>query len=271
MDAAKIILWEKTDNKPLNDFIYQYKQGKNYTDRREAVEECLRHQENPLAMDLLKSALKDKSPGLRNFILEQLGRRWERKSDTIKQAVEPALADVAKNDKSSSVKARALGLLAHYGKQEYKDLFVANLDDSSYTVAAAALTGLSGLDTALAFKEAKRQMNFKTRGALTLAIMITIMKFGSEEEFGLLASQYEALPFTTDKLRISGDFVNYLARVQSTERVKKAIDMITGFLNLWEARFKVAFNEDLIKLALKKESEGLREQADYIKSRLPAQ
>jgi len=271
VDAGKFILWEKTDDKTLQNFIYQYRYGGSYIDRREAIVECLKQQENPIAMGLLKITLKDKYPGLRNFILEELGRRWDRKSDSIKQSIEPILIDLAKNDKTSSVKAKAIGLLSRYQKNEYRNLFIANVNDSSYSVAGAALAALSRLDSVVAFEEAKRQMNLRTRGALTIAIITTIMKFGSEEQSDFISSQYVALPFTTDKLRITGDFINYLTRVQSTEVLKKAVDMITGFLNLWDERFKVAFNEDLIKLAAKKESAGLGEQADYIKSRLPKQ
>jgi aminopeptidase N len=270
-DAEKVVLWKKTENKTLENFIYQYEQVGNYIDRREAIEECLRQQQNPLAMDLLKTALKDKYPGLRDFTLRELGRRWERKSDSIKQIIEPILVDLAKNDKKSTVKAKAIGLLALYQKKEYRDLFMANLNDSSYSVAAAALIGLSSIDSVAAFEQAKIQMKLKAKGSLTIAVITTIMKYGSQEQFDLISSQYDALPFTTDKLRMTGDFINYLDRIQSTEIFKKAIDIITSFLNLWDERFKLAFNEDLIKLAAKKESEGLSEQSEYIKSKLPKQ
>src|SRR5688572_120900 len=269
VDGGKFILWEKTDNKTLENFIYQYRHAGNYTDRREAIIECVRQQGNPMAMDLLKVALKDKYPGLRNFTLDELGRHWDRKSDSIKQAIEPILVDLAKNDRASLVKAKAIGLLSRYKKNAYKDIFRSSLNDSSYSVAGAALTGLSMIDSMTAFEEAKRQMNVKTRGALAIAVLSTLSEFGSEEQYDFIATTYDALPFTTDKLRITSIFINYLARIQSTEKLKAAVDIVIRFRNPWDERFRVLINDDLKKLASKKESEGLSVQSDYIRSRLP--
>ena len=38
VDADKILLWEKTDNKTAENFIFQYKHAPNYLDRKEALD-----------------------------------------------------------------------------------------------------------------------------------------------------------------------------------------------------------------------------------------
>jgi aminopeptidase N len=59
VDGDKIILCQKQDHKTLENFIFQYKHAGLYMDRREAIEYCAEHQEDPIALALLKLSLKD--------------------------------------------------------------------------------------------------------------------------------------------------------------------------------------------------------------------
>ena len=56
VDGDKIILCQKKDHKTLENFIYQYKHAGLYLDRREAIEYCSEHQDEPAAQALLKLA-----------------------------------------------------------------------------------------------------------------------------------------------------------------------------------------------------------------------
>ena len=60
VDGDKILLCEKKDNKTLDNFIYQYKYAGLYLDRREAIDYCAKHEDDPKALDLLKLALRDR-------------------------------------------------------------------------------------------------------------------------------------------------------------------------------------------------------------------
>src|SRR5579862_4430607 len=60
VDGDKITLCEKKDNKTLDNFIYQYKYAGLYLDRREAIDFCAKNQDDPKAVELLKTAMKDK-------------------------------------------------------------------------------------------------------------------------------------------------------------------------------------------------------------------
>ena len=59
VDGDKIVLCEKQDNKTQENFIYQYKHAALYLDRREAIEFCAQHQDDPEARALLMQSLKD--------------------------------------------------------------------------------------------------------------------------------------------------------------------------------------------------------------------
>jgi aminopeptidase N len=261
VDAAKVVLWDKTDNKTTGNYIFQYNHAGNYCDRREAIAACAKHQSEQQALDLLLEALKDRYDGLRFFTLGQLNM----KSDTVKQIVEPILLNMAKADMKSTVRAKAIELLGTYRKKEYQDVFAANLTDSSYAVAGAALTALAAVDSSAALAEARRQMAFKSKGKLADAVLNTLMLYGSEDQFDFIYSGYPDLPYIfPDKINSTVYFVRYLAKVRSTERLKKAIDTIFSFRNTFPQMLSKRIDPALSALAGQKEAEGLKDQADYI-------
>ncbi len=76
VDGDKILLCEKTDHKTLDNFIFQYHQAGLYLDRREAIMYAAGKQnEDPKALDLLKTAMTDKYKGLRIFAIRNLNIR----------------------------------------------------------------------------------------------------------------------------------------------------------------------------------------------------
>jgi aminopeptidase N len=270
VDGDKIVLWDKTDNKTIENFIYQYKNAGNYVDRREAIVACAKLQDTPAGLELLKLAMKDKFYGLRENALLRLNL----KSETVKSAVEPILVDLARHDKKSTVRAAALEILASYEKEEYKELFMANLNDSSYSVAGDALLGYATLDSVAGYAEARKQMKLKTKGKLTEAVSVLIMQSGTEDDFEYIALQFDALPVSQVKLEASAGFANYLGKVKSTERVKRGVDMIVKLREAVPKEYRTTTDGPLNQVILsglmtKKESEGLKDQADYIKSKLP--
>ena len=263
VDADKVTLWDKKDNKTIPNFIFQYAHAGNYCDRREAIAECARHPSDPEALDLVKHALlKDPYYGLRQFALEQLNM----KSDTVRQAVAPILQEVARADTKSTIRAKAIELLATYGKKEFEPLFAENLHDSSYAVAGAALAALAALDSSAALAEAKKDMNIPTKGKLAVAVTGVLMDFGSEDQFDFIASKYAAQRFILpDKMTSTIHFVRYLEKVHQTERLKRAIDLIVHFRDALPGFISHRVNPELTNLAAQKDSEGLKDQADYIR------
>ena len=187
------------------------------------------------------------------------------KSDTVRQAVEHVLQEVAGTDTKSIVRAKAIELLGTYGNKAFSNLFVANLDDSSYSVAGAALVALATLDSTAALAEAKKDMTIPTKAKLAAAVAGVLMDFGSEDEFDFIASKYASQRLVLpDKLISSIHFVRYLARVHQTERLKRGVDLIVRFRDIIPPLAR-RINPELTKLAAQKDSEGLKEQAEYIR------
>jgi aminopeptidase N len=265
VDEDKVILWDKTETKPLEDFVFQYEHAANYVDRREAVAACAKQQTNPLALGLLKKALNDHYFGLRLFTLNQL--TWQ--SDTVRQALEPLIAQLAKSDPQSKVRAKAIDLLGTFKTPQYRILFLSNLNDSSYSVAGAALEALERIDSAAALAEAKKQMSLSTKGPLSEAVVKTLMDYGSEDQCNYITSTFAGLPFILpDKMVSAIQFARYLAKVQSTDKFNSALDQILVFRNALPTRTTGKLNTELSRLVAAKELAGLTEQAEYIKSKL---
>lgn len=89
-----------------------------YVDRLEAID-FASGQKDVRALEFMKTALNDKSPGLRIYAMKKL----DIKNDSVNTAVEPLLVDLAINDKKSLVRAGAIDALGKYKKEMYKDFF----------------------------------------------------------------------------------------------------------------------------------------------------
>jgi len=270
VDATKYMLWEKLDNKTLDNFIFQYAHAGTYEDRLEAIEAAAVQQYKPAAIGLMKTALRDKFDGLRNHTLDRI----DFKVEGVRAEVEPILVELARSDKKSTVRAKALDLLGDFRKPEYKDLFLANTKDSSYSVAGAALKGLLEVDSLGAMAEAKKQAHQKVDGKLAEVVTDLLIASGSEDDFEFIARQYGKMPLSQTKFQATVGFGVYLAKVQNTDRVKHGVDLIVAFRESVPKQFRNQTDPTingvvLGELAIKKDAAGAKEQADYIRSQIP--
>jgi len=223
----------------------------------------------PIGVGFNTKAMEDKYWGLRFFILQQVARQWSRKTDTTKCIFEPILYDLAKNEKNALVRGQAIDMLGTYVNHAYKHLFIDAVNDSSYTIAGAALTALSKIDSAAASQCARKQMSSKLKRSLAVAVLTAIMNDGKEDDFNFMVKAYNQMPFTSYKLNVTLSFANYIDKIHDTAKIKQCIDFIINFRNPGPDVFKRIINDELKKLAIKKEAEGLKEQANYINSFLP--
>ncbi|MES1224046.1 MAG: M1 family aminopeptidase, partial [Bacteroidota bacterium] len=268
-DGDKILLTEKKENKTLDEYAFQYKYAGLYADRREAIDYASEHQVDPKAVALLKLSLKDKYAGLRKLTLNAIDMR---NSNVVKE-MESTLADLAKNDPKKLVKAAAIENLRFYQKAEYAPIFKAAINDSSYTVAGNALAALEDVDNAAALAEAKRLSTLPAKGRLASAISTVMIEAGDESSADLILSDFEKMPFSQEKIDAVQSLAVFVAKAKNTEIVKRGVDAIAAFRDASPESFKEdankLVNEYIFKaIAKRKNSEGLKEQADYILSKI---
>ncbi|HEY5470652.1 MAG TPA: M1 family metallopeptidase [Bacteroidales bacterium] len=271
VDGDKILLCKKTDHKTLDNYIFQYHNAGLYVDRKEAIDFAATIQnDDPKALDLFKSALKDRFPGLRVYTIQKL----KIENESVKNGVESLLADLAKNDPKSLVRAAAIEALGKYKKETYKQLFLKSINDSSYSVSGNALLALGSIDSVAALKQATLISAQKAKGTLFKAINLSIFKYSGESEFNLLAARFENLPSWNDKFAAVSYFSDFLKRVNNTSNFRKGIDLIVNFRDsIPENRHAdLSFINGwfLGSIAMYKQSSGLTEQADYVNLKLPA-
>ena len=222
VDADKILLAEKTDNKSAEGFKFQYDNARNYLDRKEALDYFSKK-----GMKELLMGLNDPYAGLRRSTLERLATVTKLKHEAdVVAAVEKHVS----TEKDRKAKAAAIRFLAQKGDAKYIDIYRKAMDDSSYSVAGAALVGIAKLEPKEAYTLAKKH-SVDAKGALSEAISEIIMEQGTEEDFSIVLNSYNALPLSQEKLTGTDVFAGYLAKLNDISKVKAGIDAIVDFKN----------------------------------------
>jgi aminopeptidase N len=256
VDGDKILLCEKTDNKTAENFIQQMKYAPLYLDRREALDFFAKK-----GMKELADGLKDKYEGLREYTVNKIAGGKLAKDAAIIEEV----AALAAKEKDKKAKAAALQFLAATGDAKFLSLFKANIADSSYRVAGAALGGIAALEPDNAYALAKKY-SVDAKGDLGVIIGEIVMDKGLESDFEIITATYDNLPLSQEKIQGSATYAAYLEKIQDIANVKKGIDKIVKFRNLIPEQFR-GFVDPTIKGGLDKlgKAKGT-EIAEYIKA-----
>ena len=278
VDGDKVILWNKKDNKTLENFIHQYNYAGKYMDRREAIDFAGRNQSNPNAQALLLKAVNDPYPALRQLAINSL----DIENNNIRQSAEPVLAKLAKSDSSSLVRADAILKLGEYSKSEYRELFHTATNDSSYTVSGAALMSLSAIDPPAALTIAKELADKNPKGLLQNAVLGEIVKSGDESYAEKIISDFAALPVGQAKFEAIATVSVYLAGITNLVDFKRGVDEMVKFRDeipgSYRAQTDAYINGQLLapllqnkkkKLEADQQNENLKQQIEYLKARLP--
>jgi aminopeptidase N len=191
-------------------------------------------------------------------------------NDTVKRSMENYLVKVAQKNPKKTIRARAIGMLGKYKKNEYKPLFLKAVNDSSYSVAGSALEALGLIDDAAAADEAKKLSALPAKGTLKEALFA----YTDESKFDSLASVFENLPLGDTKFFMVNGFAGFLGRVKNTNNLEKGVDLIAKFRDTIPQQFRgntdPFINGALKGIKEKKDAAGLKEQAEYITTKLPA-
>ncbi len=256
VDADKVMLWVKTDNKTAENYIHQSKYALLYLDRKEALDYFAKK-----GMPELTNGLTDKYAPLRASTIAKLEASKMAEDAKVIQAIET----IANTDKDRKTKAAAISYLAKTSNAKYKPLYEKNINDSSYSVAGAALEGLIGLEPTKGYELAKKYSK-DAKGALGDVVNDVIIKEGTEADFDFIAERFDKMPLSQEKLTAAGSFAGYLEKVQNMANVKKGIDLIIKFRNAVPEQFR-SFVDPMFRSGLGKlgKAKG-KEIEDYIEN-----
>jgi aminopeptidase N len=256
VDADKVLLAEKTDNKTEANYIAQWKNAKNYMDRKEAIDFFAKK-----SMPELAKGLNDKFSGLKILTIQKLAASPYKTDAVVLEEVER----LAKSDNNKKVKAAAINFLVKNGNAKYLPVFQAAVNDSSYSVSGAALKGLVALDPANAYTLAKKFSN-DAKGTLGNVVTDVIMTNGTEADFDIISKAYNDGPLSFEKIQMTSKYADYLAKLNDNANVKKGIDNILAFRNLIPAQFRENVDPQFTAAFAKITKAKGAEIGDYIKA-----
>ena len=146
-----VLLCEINENKVLSDYVFQLKNAKNYTHRREALVAVAKKQEDKVAFTAVVAALDDSSYKIRILALEKVDliNKFSKK-DAIQKIIQ-----IANGDKKTLVQAAAIETLGKLIDPELIQIFNKGLSSASYAVLGKSLIALYYVDKAAAIKKSK--------------------------------------------------------------------------------------------------------------------
>jgi len=247
----------------LNRYAYLYSHGRNYIDRFQALDTCLKAQDQAVAFQVLMEGLKDKNAKLRTFVCEQL--------KTEKPLPSQALAlvqTIARSDSSSLARAAALDLLGRTGDRSYEGLFKEGLRAQSLAVEGASLKALSTVDPDAALAEAPRLSGDTPK--ILEAVGTIYVKGGLDEH----ARFYEhALTESPEKFNsVLRSYLQFLVESRNTTVVTKGVGLIRSKIEgLHNSGYSQAISQAFLGMAQAKTTIAARETDSAVKQDLTKQ
>ena len=268
-DADKILVAQKTENKTIDEYLFQQAHAKNYIDRKEALDAAVRELgKSAAALTLILNTTRDAFAPLRTQAINSL----DLSIPEVKTSAEQVLFSLAQNDKNRPVRAAAISKLGNYRSTKYVSLFRAAVNDSSYTVAGNALEALNKIDTAAAYELAQRLSAQPSKGKLASAIK-SIMDSRNTAAIERMLKDFEDMPLGQPKFQALDGLFDFLQSTSHLDLFKRGVDDVLGLI----PQIPEAFREQaatqlyagLRQLQKEKAGNGQKDQADYLESKLP--
>jgi len=217
VDGNKVLLVKKTDNKPLDQFVFQYFNAPLYVDRTEAISAATKQQDDNGAQKVLIAALHDKYYRLQIKAIKAL----DMKNDAIRNAALPILASLAQTDPNTLVQAAAITALGNLKASGNMDIFTTALKSRSYAVQGAALTAISQLDGAKALKLA-HGFEADNMDDLTTAMVGVYATSGNAAEWPFVYKQFHEAHIQM-KFNLARKFAAMTAHVDNSADAQQGI------------------------------------------------
>jgi len=220
VDADKKTLMQKTDNKTLDEFAFQYFNAPLYLDRYEAITAAAGKQTDKEARRVLISALKDKYYGLQIKAIKALNLT----SDDVRNAAVPVLTALAQTDGNTLVRAAAINALGKLKASGNMNLFKQALVNPSYAVEGAALSAIAALNPDEGMSLAKKYEQ-DNGGELTNSLISVYIDYGSDEQWPFVNKEFKQLPVQS-KFMLIRKYAGFVGRLKSPENVQQGVDVI---------------------------------------------
>ena len=245
VDAEKMLLCTKKEEKSIREWAFQYKNAPLYLDRYEALSELNKTPKDSLAAKVIISALDDKFWSLKSDAIEAL----KNLPAGHEKIIEDKLMVLAQKDEKSLVRAAATDYLAaHYSDAAIQPIFKNGLNDRSYAVLGASLAAVAKTNTEDAMKIAKQYENEKSTDIL-FAIADLYANYGSDDNSDFFLKTEEK--FTGfSKIGYLSEYSAFLKRVRKDQTVNSGVDIMASIAkdehsNKWVAYYAKKYIQEI--------------------------
>jgi aminopeptidase N len=273
VDADKIILAKKTDEKSLNEFAFQLENAPLYVDRLEALTAALKNSNDAIAQSIIQNALKDKYYKIRIKAIDAL----KLDQASVKTKALPVLKNLAKADEKTLVQAAAITALASLKDNTNEMLFKEALKSKSYAVQGAALQALAATNKKEALQLAK-SLEQDSRGPLSVALVSLYAAEGSESNFNFVSKAFKDGGIE-EKFQMMQRYVGMLGKVQNSNIFNENIDLLKGIGIQYKSygidKYVIGLLNNLLKIKTDQLNTGntqtktdTNNQIDYLKTNI---
>ncbi|MBI4946797.1 MAG: M1 family metallopeptidase [Bacteroidetes bacterium] len=176
VDADKSLVCTKEEKKSVQEWVFQYRNGPLYLDRKEALKELSVFATTPEAADVIVASLSDKFWEIRETAIGYI----EKLPQEYRKAVKEKIIVLAKNDDKSSVRTLAIEQLDNnYKDEDLTAVYRQCVNDQSYAVAGASLIALAKSDKKESMRIAKQFESEKSMDML-LTVAQIYSQYGSD-------------------------------------------------------------------------------------------
>jgi aminopeptidase N len=254
VDAQKMLLCTKDEQKTPVEWAFQYKNGPLFLDRYEALTELAQKSKDSISTQIIILALNDKLDDMRyNAItmLKDIQPGYE------KQVKEKIVA-LAKTDPKAMVRAAAIDyLVEHYSDSDLQPLYKAGLNDRSYGVIGSSLAGITKADPSEGMRIAKQYENEKSVSVL-YSIADLYSKYGSDDNNDFFIKAEDRFN-GFDKIGYITQYAAFLKRVKKDETVNSGVIILERIakdesISKWVAYYAKKSIKDLATIYEDRES-----------------
>lgn len=206
IDGNNSLVGTKTETRELDDWLYILKNSESYSDQSTAIKKLKNHKSKDKVKDALYEAMSSDKPRTVSAAMKMIDEKWLKQDPKWNQKL---IEIISKNPKGSTRSVAIETLGKNDSLNQYRELVLKMLKDSSYLVEDEALKIYAKIDSVNALEYAKKNIKANSFGLLNTVFEI-IAKDKAFANLQLFEAGIEAAE-GFKKIAIYPSFGNYLA------------------------------------------------------------